>query len=260
MPVGDEWGPPLTGPMMPVRPPPPEPTAPLPTLAEAVGCALGSLSPRAAELESGCHAAVPFYEGTVVDCSQRWCERPSPPIVASCTPLAVEFSGGYHYRAQSEAFDGDVFFAPFPAPDGPTPVRENFSSLTLHVALGETHRGVPVGSTLHLSASEAFAAGLDVVDGVLSGDLELGLLGRGVYGPFYQPGCESELDAMGREVPGSCACRFAAVVPIVRVYLPLGPIDGGPPAPGPIGESPPDGAADAGASNAEPPIEPPALP
>jgi len=259
MPAGDDYGPPLIGPVRPRPPPPSETSTPLPTLAEAVGCTPGSSSPRPPELATGCHAAVAFYEGSPADCSQRWCERPAPPVVASCTPVAVAFAGGYHYRIQSEAFDGDFLFSPYPEPDGPTPVRENFGELTLRVELGETHLGVPVGVMLHLSASEAFAAGLDVVDGALVGDLELGRLESGVYGPFYQPGCESQLDTFGREVPGACACRFAAVVPSIRIYLPLGPLDGESPTPGPIGEPPADGA-DAGSSNTEPPIEPPALP
>jgi hypothetical protein len=254
MPSGDEWDPPLTGPARPRPPPPSEESAPLPTFAEAVGCTPGSPSPRPAELASGCHAASPFYEGTVADCSQRWCERPAPPIVASCTPLVVSFAGGYHYLAQSADFEVDVFFLPVPGPNDPTPDRENFGWLSLHVELGETHLGVPVGTTLYLSASEAFAAGLDVIDGTLRGDLVLaGIEGR-VEGPLYQPGCESVIDEVGRELPGECACRFASVVPSIRIYLPLGPLDGW--APGPIEQPSPDGvrAADAGAGSEPPPL------
>ena len=208
---------------------------------------------------------LPFYEGTVADCSQRWCERPAPPIVASCTPVAVAFAGGYHYRAQSADFEVDVFFLPVEGPNNSTPDRENLGWLSLHVELGVTHLGVPVGTTLYLSASEAFAAGLDVVDGTLRGDLVLAGLEGGVQGPYYEPGCESQLDAFGREVPGACACRFAGIVPSVRVYLPLGPLDGESPTPGSTGEPPPAGAADAGSPNTGssepgPPSEPPPLP
>lgn len=261
-PAADEWSPPLTI-ALPSRPPAPptEVGAPLPTLAEAVGCVAGAAGPRAAELESGCHAPTPYYEGSLVECSQRWCSRPALPIVASCAPIAVSFAGGYHYRERSADFDVDLVFAPVAGPNDPTPARENLSGLSLRVELGETHLGVPVGTTLYLSASEVFAAGLDVVDGVLSGDLLLAGLERGVMGPFYQPGCESLLDGSGREVPGECACRFASVVPSIRVWLPLGPLDAESPAPGPGEPPPPDeaGAVDAGAagSGSELPSEPP---
>lgn len=54
----------------------------------------------------------------------------------------------------------------------------------------------------------AFAAGLDIVDGTIIGELKLDPLTAGVHGPLYQPSCTFFTDDLGRVVPGDCACRF----------------------------------------------------
>jgi hypothetical protein len=95
----------------------------------------------------------------------------------------------------------------------------------------------PVSLEVDLLSNEAFAAGLDVVDGTVIGTLTLDPLASGVQGPLYQPSCDSVTDEVGRVVPGPCACRFTMASSYVNLYVPLGPLyDEAPDAPSSIAD------------------------
>lgn len=210
--------------------------------AEAAGCrSLGGGPPIPKLQPSSCFGASPYHADGDAECTEVWCSPASRPI-QSCAPVAVSFAGGYHYRIAGDAFDADFFFAPVDNPADPTPVKENFGWVRLRLDLGVTldasHR---VGMDVELSVDEAFAAGLDVVDGTIIGILQLDPLARGVQGPLYQPSCDFVTDDNGRVTPGPCACRFEAPVLSVPLYVPLGPLDADPPDELPVeAPTPPD--------------------
>lgn len=199
--------------------------------AEAAGCRsnLGAGSPIPKLQPSSCFGASPYYEGGNAACTEVWCSPVWRPI-QSCSPVAMSFAGGYHYRIAGDGFEADFFFAPIDNPADPTPVKENFGWVRLRLDLGVTldasHR---VGMDVELFSEEAFAAGLDVVEGTIIGTLQLDPLARGVQGPLYQPSCDFVTDDNGRVIPGPCACRFEARALSVPLYVPLGPLDGAPP-------------------------------
>lgn len=135
----------------------------------------------------------------------------------------MSFAGGYHYRLPGGGYDADFFFAPIGDPSDPTPRKENFGWVRLSLQLGDTREPPQsVVAEVYLEFDEAFAAGLDIVDGTIIGSLKLDPLARGVQGPLYQPDCTFVTDEIGRVVPGDCACRFESAALVVPLYVPLG--------------------------------------
>jgi hypothetical protein len=135
----------------------------------------------------------------------------------------MSFAGGYHYRLSGGGYDADFFFAPVGDPNDPTPRKENFGWVHLSLSLGDTF-GPPqsVVAEVDLLSDEAFAAGLDIVDGTVIGALKLDPLAAGVQGPLYQPDCTFVTDDIGRVVPGDCACHFPTAALVIPLYVPLG--------------------------------------
>lgn len=155
--------------------------------------------------------------------------------------VPMSFSGGYHYRLSGGGYDADFFFSPLGEAVEPTPRKENFGWVHLSLSLGDTLDPTQsVVAEVDLMFDEAFSAGLDVVDGTIIGALTLDPLAAGVQGPLYQPGCTFVTDAIGRVVPGDCACRFPSAALVIPLYVPLGPLFGEP--------TPEPNLADAGAA------------
>jgi hypothetical protein len=135
----------------------------------------------------------------------------------------MSFAGGYHYRLAGDGFDADFFFFPVGDPTNPTPLKENFGWVNLTLSLGDTlDPPQAVVMDVYLSFDEAFAAGLDVVDGTVIGTLKLDPLASRVVGPLYQPSCGFVSQDLGNTIPGDCACRFPSVAIAVPLYVPLG--------------------------------------
>lgn len=142
----------------------------------------------------------------------------------------MSFAGGHHYAFEAGGIAADFFFLPVSASD-PRPAASDFGWVRLAIALGAASESLePVVMNVELSSEAAFAAGLDVVDGVIIGALTLDPLASGVQGPLYQPACGFESDALGNSVPGACACRFPTAAIEVPLYVPLGPLFGDEPA------------------------------
>jgi hypothetical protein len=137
----------------------------------------------------------------------------------------MSFAGGYHYHLPGGGYDADFFFAPIGEPSDWTPSKENFGWVRLSLLLGDTlEPAQSVVAEVYLVFDEAFAAGLDIVDGTIIGSLKLDPLATGVQGPLYQPDCTFVTDDIGRVVPGDCACRFESGALVVPLYVPLGPL------------------------------------
>jgi hypothetical protein len=149
-------------------------------------------------------------------------------------PVPMSFAGGHHYRLSGGGYDADFFFIPVGEAIEPTPRKENFGWVQLSLSLGDTlDPAQSVVAEIDLVFDEAFAAGLDVVDGTVIGSLTLDPFAAGVQGPLYQSDCTFVTDEIGRVVPGDCACRFPSAVLVIPLYVPLGPLFepamGGPP-------------------------------
>jgi hypothetical protein len=143
-----------------------------------------------------------------------------------CSPIAPVFGGGYHYPVTAAGVTLDVFFNPYPLdPSDPTPRREDLGFIRVHYELGVSDgEGFPVTVDAHLLAQEVFEAGLDLVDGTLSGTLTLDPAAPNVQGPLYHPSCERGVDELGNEVPGACACVFESDLVTIPIYVRLGPL------------------------------------
>jgi hypothetical protein len=169
-----------------------------------------------------CGIASPYYPSGSAVCTDAWCAWVLPTI-SSCEPVPVRFAGGYNYFVESPGASAEFFFLPVGGlAAGVVPVRENFGWLRAELSLGATEGGEAVSLRLELPAEQAFAAGLDVVDGVIVGTLDLGSLSSGIQGPLYLPSCGFELDELGNEVPGGCACSVPAASLELSLYVPLG--------------------------------------
>ncbi len=198
----------------------------LPTAAAAAavnaGCPL-----EAEKLQpGGCYVASPYYADGAADCSDMWCGSPWAQPIGICEPVASVFEGGHHYRVDAGVVL-DIFFSPYPAPSNPTPSKESFGWISVHYELGPLNGdplAPPVVVDAYLQGQEAFDAGLDLVDGTLFGTLTLDPGAANVQGPVYHPTCEPTVDAVGREVPGPCACVFATAPVTIPVFVRLGPL------------------------------------
>lgn len=139
----------------------------------------------------------------------------------------MSFAGGHHYRVAAGGFDADFFFIPVSPEflDSASPAKENFGWMRLSLSLGEMlELAQSVVMEVNLSSEAAFDAGLDVVDGVIIGSLQLDPLASGVQGPLYQSSCTFVSDELGNSIPGDCACRFPTAAVVVPLYVPLGPL------------------------------------
>jgi len=234
---------PITPTPVPILPPPRPPLPPPPGLppdpaaevlaaaALAAGCAPQSDGEPSAPdpAPPSCHLASPYYSESSAECTATWCGVPVRPI-RTCTPVPMSFAGGYHYRLPGAGYDADFFFIPFGELSDPTPRKENFGWVHLWLLLGDTlEPPQSVVAEIDLLFDEAFAAGLDVVDGTIIGSLKLDPLAAGVQGPLYQSDCTFVTDEIGRVVPGDCACRFPTAALVIPLYVPLGPLFGEPP-------------------------------
>jgi hypothetical protein len=214
-------------PPLPSSVPPPNPAAEaLAAAAIAAGCAPQSeVEPSAADPAPPlCHFASPYYPESGAECTATWCGLPVRPI-RTCTPVPMSFAGGYHYRLPGGGYDADFFFIPIGELSDPTPLKENFGWVHLSLLLGDSlEPPQSVVAEVDLLFDEAFAAGLDVVDGTIIGSLKLDPLAVGVQGPLYQPDCNFVTDEIGRVVPGDCACQFPSAALVIPLYVPLGPL------------------------------------
>ena len=204
-------------------PSPPESSDALAFAAQTAGCiprsSAGTPIPKLQP--ANCGVATPYYYGSTAECTESWCSS-QPLSIQSCEPVAVSIAGGYHYAVTGDGFDADFFFAP--GSSSSIPVKENFGWVHLRLDLGTTIDALhPVSIEADLSFDEAFAAGLDVVEGTIIGILRLEPLASGVQGPLYQPSCDFVTDEVGRVVPGPCACRLPSSTFYVPLYVPLDP-------------------------------------